>query len=439
MPGHDLEPGRTPRTRRVHMEYGGGMDTVIGWGSVATPGAFAGFQLACERYGELPWREVLRPAIDATARGFPVSTASAEYLGYAHAAVFGWHPESHAILHHDDGTPVGVGDTVHLPELSATLRTIAEEGAAALYEGALAQRVADAVGAGGGLVTRADLAAYRPIVREPVRLQLAGWDVATNPAPALGGVVLGALLLLLEGLGFPGWDATGVAEMTRIQDAVLSFRVRELLGAPDRIRAAERLLHLARVGELRGLLGAPNTVHTSAVDSEGTACAITVSAGYGSGAVVPGTGFWLNNSLGEIELIPPRLLPLDPGVRLPSNMAPTVARRADGSVLAIGSPGAERITTALASVLLNFLHLDMSLSDAVAHARLHVERFEGRPTVALEPGLPVDAIEGWHLRRFPDRSMYFGGVQAALWEPGAGLFGAADPRRDGAVTRGGTA
>ena len=146
---------------------------------------------------------------------------------------------------------------------------------------------------------------------------------------------------------------------------------------------------------------------------------------------------WLNNSLGEIELAPGGLATLTPGERMPSNMAPTVARRGDGAVLSVGSPGASRITTSIAQVLLNFMHLGMSLSDSVEHARLHTEIFNGEPTVSYEPGIEVSEVEGFDLRRFPDISMYFGGVQASLWDPLAGFFEKADSRRAGGVAHGG--
>jgi gamma-glutamyltranspeptidase/glutathione hydrolase len=155
--------------------------------------------------------------------------------------------------------------------------------------------------------------------------------------------------------------------------------------------------------------------------------------------MVPGTGLWMNNSLGELELNPRGFHALAPGTRLVSNMAPTVARRRDGAVLAIGSPGADRITSAISQVLVNFMHLGLSLHDAIDHPRLHVEVFAGAPAIAAEPGVDLEAIDGYRVRRFPDRSMYFGGVQAAMWMPGAGHFEAADPRRTGGTARGGGA
>ncbi|HHC09418.1 MAG TPA: gamma-glutamyltransferase [Actinobacteria bacterium] len=436
-------PGReAPRDRfgsgawRVHMDYGGGMETMVGWGAVATPGAFAGFDLAWRRFGEAPWRLLLEPAVEAVRTGFPVSESAANYLGYAHRVIFGWHPESRRLLHRADGRPVAAGDRLRIPELAATLERLAHEGAETLYRGELARALAAAVDEGGGLLGRADLEAYEPVVRTPTRFRLDDWEVATNPPPAVGGVALAAMLLLL-GDRFEGWTAAGVRRAVEAFAAVGEYRRVRLSDPDDRVRAAEELLRLAAGGDLPGIRRSAATIHTSAVDSDGLACSITVSAGYGSGAVVPGTGFALNNSLGELELAERGFHGLRPGTRLVSNMAPTVARGEDGSVLAVGSPGADRITTALATVLLGFVHLGLSLTEAVHHPRLHVERFEGRPTIAYEPGLPVEPFDGYSVRRFPDRSMYFGGVQAALWHPATGFFGVADPRRAGATATGG--
>ena len=144
---------------------------------------------------------------------------------------------------------------------------------------------------------------------------------------------------------------------------------------------------------------------------------MTVSSGYSSGMIAAGTGIWLNNCLGEQELNPRGLHGLAPGTRLLSNMAPTVGRHTDGSALAIGSPGADRITTAVAQVLAGFVG-GMPLQEAVHHPRVHVHR-AGR----------ADEV----VKTETDLSMYFGGVAAALRHPDGHLVASADPRRDGAV------
>lgn len=438
MPGRGLPPERFGGgAREVEMSYGGHTRTIVGWGSVATPGAFAAYAEAHRRFGAVEWSEILAPTIAIVAEGFPVTGASAEYLDHAHRSIFGWDEMSRSITHHADGTPVAVGDVIHIPHLADTLRRIAEEGAAVLYEGDLGRRMSDAVLEGGGILTREDLSSYRVVEREPIRFEIDGWEIATNPPPAVGGVVASAILLLASEPPFRGWIPEEIARMARIQRAVLDYRSGRLDDYEGRAAAADRLLTYARDGNLDAVERSPSTVHTSTTDTDGNACAVTVSAGYGAGAIVPGTGIYLNNSLGEVELTAEGYHSLAPGTRLVSNMAPTVARRSDGSMLAIGSPGASRITTAIAQVLLNFLHLGMSLRDAVAHPRINVENFGGNSMVAYEPGLDVPTIDGMTTRRFPDIAMYFGGVQAAVFDPIAGLYGAADPRRSGDTARGG--
>jgi gamma-glutamyltranspeptidase/glutathione hydrolase len=438
MPGRGRAGAPDGFGERIHMAYGGGMETLVGHGSVATPGAFAGLGAASRAYGAVAWEEVMAPAVGWAERGFPLSSTAAAYLTYAHEPIFDRYPESRRALHHEDGSPLLEGETVRIEGLGDTLRTLAEHGPAALYTGDVGRRLAEDMADNGGRITSEDLAAYRPLQREPIVVECGGWTVATNPAPAIGGATMAAMLMLADAAGFERWDAEGVRRLTGIQRAVLGYRARHLDDSGDRESAVARLLDAARVGDHRALLDSPSTIHTSVVDTDGLVCAVTTSAGYGSGVMIPGTGMWLNNSLGELELQPHGLERFAPGDRLPSNMAPTVARRPDGAVLAIGSPGASRITTAVSQVLLNFIRAGMSLREAVEHPRLHVEVFEGRPTVAHEPGLPVEDPDGLAVRSFPDLSMYFGGVGVAMFDPVGGLFQVADSRRTLGTATGGS-
>jgi gamma-glutamyltranspeptidase / glutathione hydrolase len=437
MPGRGSDAARAIVTEQVSMQYGGGMETIVGWGSVATPGAFAGFELAHEAYGDAPWQELFVPSIRLATDGFSVSTASAHYLGYSHDVVYGWDDETAVTYHGEDGTAVEAGDTVVNPLLAETLRAIGDQGAALLYRGDLGAELVRASAERGGLITRADLEAYEAIVRPPSRIMLHGWDVATNAPPAVGGITVAALITLIERMKLSGWSSTDVAAMAAAQSAVFSFRRTDLDGDRDRIAASEDLAELADRGDLASMHRSPSTVHVSAVDESGLACSITSSAGYGSGATIPGTGFGLNNSLGEVELISEGLHALAPGTRLLSNMAPTIARKSDGQTLAIGSPGADRITSAIASVLFNYIVCGMDVDHAVAAPRIHAEIFDGVPTLAVEEGVDVSGVSDLEVRSLPRNSMYFGGVQVALMDDARNLVGAADPRRSGAVRTGG--
>jgi gamma-glutamyltranspeptidase/glutathione hydrolase len=440
MPGRGLPSERVGKgMREVFFDYGGKMSSIIGYGSVATPGMFAGLAMAAEQYGNLPWKAVVEPARRWVKEGFPLTGGAAEYLAYTHDAIFSWHPESYRVLHHPDGSCLREGEIVRIPELAESLKVIAEQGAETFYTGEIGQRIAREIQANGGLLTALDLQAYRAIARTPICIRLGDWEVITNPPPAIGGACVVAMLLLLEREPFSTWNLAAVRQMAQIQKAVLDYRRHHFEDSSNSAKEAKvaRLLKWASCGDFQAGVISPSTIHTSAVDSNGLACAITASAGYGSGVTIAGTGLSLNNSLGEIELHPQGLQGLTPGTRLVSNMAPTIARRDDGTIIAIGSPGASRITTAIVQVLHNFLHLEMSLSEAINHPRLHVEVFEGLPSIAFEAGLPIDSIEGFVTREFPQLSMYFGGVQAALWNRELGLLAAADPRRTGAIAYGG--
>ncbi len=437
MPGIGSEASPDGFGERVHMEYGGGMDTLVGPSSVAVPGVWAGLGEAAERFGSRSWAELLEPAIDTARAGFPFSGVSEAYLAYAHEPIYDREVESFDALHRADGSRVADGDLIQISGLAQSLEVIAGEGPESFYTGSIGGRLAAMMQERGGLVTAQDLESYSAVVREPIMIEVAGWEIATNPAPAIGGAVLAAMMLLIDASGFTDWSASGVRLMADVQRSVLAYRADVLDGAADRAAAAANLLDRARFGDHRRLNESASTVHVSAVDTAGQACAITTSAGYGSGVMIPGTGLWLNNSLGEVELFPRGMDGFAPGDRLPSNMAPTVARGSNGTVLAVGSPGASRITTALAQVLINYMSLGMSVTEAVGHARVHVEVFGGKPAIAHEPGIPVKAFDDFTIRRFPDLSMYFGGVELAMYDPAAGLFEATDPRRSGATAVGG--
>jgi gamma-glutamyltranspeptidase/glutathione hydrolase len=305
------------------------------------------------------------------------------------------------------------------------VRLIADEGAMTLYGGELGSRLVADMAERGGLVTAADLAAYRPVVRDALPVRTGGWDLRTNPPPSIGGPVLAAMLTLLGERPRGAWTEDDVSHLVDVQRRVLDARHDHLDVADDRSAAALELL--ASVGWAGA--GSPSTAHVSVVDADGTACSITSSYGYGSGATVPGTGLWLNNCLGEHELN--RAAPPAPGERLASNMAPTVGRRDDGAVLAIGSPGADRITTALLQVLAAVAHGGASLQDAVDRPRLHLNHLDdGVVQVEAEEDLPLPSL-GLPVREHHPHAMYFGGVGATLRLPSGEVEGAADPRRAG--------
>jgi gamma-glutamyltranspeptidase / glutathione hydrolase len=437
MPGRGADAARFGSgVREIVTEYGGGTTMGVGHGSVATPGALAAYGLAHARYGRAPWREVVAPVIEAAKQGFPIGRISAEYLEYVHESVYGWQQDSYAALHDDQGRLLRAGDIMHIPHLADSLELIANEGPDSFYRGAIAERIAADMAEHDGLVTAEDLADYtaeeRPALLTTLHSSSGEWQLATNPPPAIGGVVLAAMLQLADKLA-----PDDLLHLIAVQNAVLRYRIDALDLAPDRIEAAATLLDMVATGRLAAnrLPTSASTVHVSAVDAEGTACSITSSAGYGSGVMTPGTGIWLNNCLGEQELNRRGLHSLPPGERLASNMAPSVGRGPNGEVLAIGSPGADRITTALQQVITAFVDGGMPLEDAISKPRLHVRHPSGRhatPVIEYERDLELPDIP-YTRREHKVHSMYFGGVGAALRTADGGLQAAADPRRSAVV------
>lgn len=447
MPGLSLPADRFGRgVEHVEMAYGGGVTATVGYGSVATPGALAGYAAAHLRFGRVPWAEVLAPAIEVARAGFPLGRASAYYLAYSHDSIFSRSPDSYRALHDANGALLAEGSRVHIAHLAETLEALAVDGAVAFYTGEVADLIVADMAAHDGLLTAQDLAGYRPALRRSLAVPAGDWRLGTNPPPSIGGPVLAAMLTLMAGRPRGAWTAADVAHLVDVQDRVLRYRRDRLDTAHDRDAAAQELLALVAAGG--GIpVEAPSTLNVSVVDAEGNACAITASDGYGSGVMVPGTGLWLNSALGELELNPHGLHALAPGARLASNMAPTVGRRADGAVLAVGSPGADRITTALLQVLAGFTCGGLGLEQAIRWPRLHVRPTADGSVIEHEEDLVLlgaalsgsagsdSAGSAWALptRAHHELAMYFGGVGAALYAPDTGLTAAGDPRRAAAV------
>jgi gamma-glutamyltranspeptidase/glutathione hydrolase len=431
VPGQGLPPGHIPGVESSYMEYGGGIETLVGAGSVAVPGSLAALEITSRKYGQVDWSTLLRPSIRAARDGFPLAAACHYYLEYSRQVVFGRSKDGYAALHNDDGSLKGCASNIVVPHLADSLEAIATEGSRIFYEGEIGARIAKHSRDNNGLLTATDLQNYVPIIREALRTDLGQWQIATNPAPAVGGAVLSAMLMAFNRTPVSAWSKDALRQMVEVQRAALSYRMDFLDLADDTSEAIGRFLELAKSKIALSRWASSSTVHTSAVDDDGLACAITASSGYGSGDMPEETGLWLNNCLGEIELNRHGLDAGPAGARLPSNMAPSVARNGE-KVLAMGSPGAGRITTALLQFLINFAQVGLSLEDAVANPRMHVELGSDIDTLAIEPGLDLPDLD-LRITSYPELNMYFGGVAAALHDQQSGFQLAADPRREGGI------
>ncbi|MEO5853817.1 MAG: gamma-glutamyltransferase [Nocardioides sp.] len=432
MPGRGLpDAAFGTGVREVFTTYGGGVTMHAGHGSVATPGTVPAFAVAHDRFARLPWDRLLAPAVHAARDGYPMSSAASRYLGFVADSLFGEDPEAHGLMVDAGGAVLAGGVATSNPALAEVLEQLGSEGASLFSTGAVGIALVEAL-RGRGLVTAADLAAYSPVVRPAHTLAVGDWTVAVNPPPAVGGPILAVMLGELARRGDWTW-----ADAIEIQRTVLGYRH----DVHDRSRdlEADGLALLDAVGELglAALRGSPSTAHVSAVDADGNACAVTMSSGYGAGLCIPGTGILLNNALGEVELNRLGLHATPPGTRLASNMAPTTARTTDGRVLAIGSPGADRITTALMLVLGQGCLKHADLREAIDDPRLHLRRgADGVFTVEHERDAAVAAAvaaSGLAGHEYPEPHMYFGGVGAAFRAVTGDLQAAGDGRRAAAV------
>ena len=429
-PGRGIaEAERGHGAESVTLDYGGGITTLVGSGSVAVPGSLAAIERAWQLFGSARWSDLFVPVIRATREGFPLSRACHYYLGFSGKPIFARSEDGFAALHDADGQLCKQGDLVVVPHLADSLGAIAEEGSQVFYRGELGRRISEHVRDAGGGLTREDLERFEAVERHSLTVDIGDWTIASTPPPAIGGSVLAAMLLACRDLQHQRWTREALERLINVQRAVLNFRRERMDLADDVSSEARELLDVATDGARLSKWASASTVHTSAVDENGVACAVTASSGYGSGEMPDGTGLWLNNCLGEIELNRRGLDIGPPGVRLPSNMSPSVARRR-GRVLSAGSPGADRITTALHQFLVNLLQMEMPLDAAIAHPRLHIDMSGDSDRLMAEPGLDLPEVD-LPVNVMPDLNMYFGGIGATLVDREAGFEVASDPRREG--------
>ncbi len=440
--------------------------SLIGPLAAGVPGTPAGLAELHRRYGRLPWRTDVAPAIRLARDGFLVTERLARVLEEDRALLARF-PETAAVWL-PAGTPLRAGSRFAIPALARTLEAYAEEGPDALVRGPAAAAIATVVQRYGGVLTAEDLASYTPMWRDPVRVHAFGWEVASMPLPSSGGIILAQTLGILERAGWGDLPANGADRAALLVEAWRrAFADRFLLGDPTTTQADARTLldparldrrahgiDRARAGRSADVapgvdIGAerPDTTHLSVVDARGDAVALTVTLNgrFGCGLLVPELGFLLNDEMDDFTVAPgrPNLYGLvqgpanavGPGKRMLSSMSPTIAWR-NGDVLALGSPGGSRIPTATVQVLLGVLIDGASLADAVARPRIHHQWIPDE--VATEPGALAPSVRDALVDRgyalVDVRAL--GEVHAARRHPGGRLEAEADDRGPGAAGTG---
>jgi gamma-glutamyltranspeptidase/glutathione hydrolase len=297
---------------------------------------------------------------------------------------------------------------------------LAEQGANALYHGALGRALVEHVHAGGGSITERDLQEYRVIRRRPVSAEFRGHEYLSNPPPSAGGILIAYGLGLLDDRGGPG-SAEAIDALARVMREQARAREDGFENALRRGGLAKRLEERAVV--VRG------TTHISVVDERGNAVALTASTGAGSGVVIPGTGIHLNNMLGEFDLPkPPRA-----GDRLSSGMSPSLVLHEQRPRLVVGSAGSLRLRGAVMQIVVNVVQHGLDVREAIDRPRVHLEGEHLHCEGGHDSG-ELDKLEamGWDVTRWRRRNLYFGGAAAVEMRDDGTLAAAGDPRRGGA-------
>ncbi|MDR7419963.1 MAG: gamma-glutamyltransferase, partial [Armatimonadota bacterium] len=329
-----------------------GQANVFGALAVDVPGIVAGLVTAHERFGALPLRDVLRPAIEAAHKGFPLDAWTVEKLHETLVPNAERFPDT-LRLFSVDGHPPRAGDTLAVPELAATLEAIADGGAEVFYRGPIGRAIVAAVRRAGGILTGDDLATYAPVICRPLCARYRDLDICTPPLPS-GGLTLLQMLRVLEGLDLVGDGADHWLAHVLVEVAKVCWRERlTLYGDPDSVRVeSEHELAETRVAALRRRaedgLRSPQpgeviasdpiigTVHLCAADVAGNVVSLTETHGgnFGSLFLVPGTGLVLGHGMGRFDPRPGRPNSIAPRKRPLHNMSPLLVLHGGQPILA---------------------------------------------------------------------------------------------------------
>ncbi len=480
----EVAPGKA--TRDMYIKTDGTLDkelSVIGYKSVAVPGTVAGLELALKTYGKLKLADVLAPAIHLAEDGFPVSEKLARQLDGERAELQQFNLSRRIFL--NDGKMFHPGDTFKQPELAATLKRIAKNGAAEFYRGETAKMLVDDMNRMGGLITLEDLAQYQPKVREALRAnyELDGhkWDVITSPPPSSGGVAIIEAMNMLHDVPLKGWDdAQSVHMVVETMRRVFADRAayladpdfskvpvegltsdcyaKELASTIDPQHASSSKMVKAGTPHICGVSASneaapqtisandgPHTTHFSVVDAAGNAVASTYTLNNSYGSHVTSTaGFLLNDEMDDFTTQPgvPNALfgliqsdanAIAPGHRPLSSMTPTILVRDGKLSFVTGSPGGPTIISATMLSVLNWMRLGMDAQAAINAPRFHHQWLPD--VILMEKDFPASLESALNAQGYQTRRRgHIGLVNAIGIDPKTGeRLGAADPRDNGAA------
>lgn len=466
----EVAPARA--SRDMFLDKQGNADSKLSLTSPlasGTPGTVAGFALAAQKYGTLPLSQLVQPAVELARKGIIVNDALADDLNSYGKEVLLSHENSKAIFFKPDGTPYQKGERLVQANLAHSLSLIAQQGADAFYKGEIADQIAAEMAQHGGLISKADLASYRAIERQPISGSYRGYQVFSMPPPSSGGIHIVQILNILENfdlakMGFGSADAMQVmAEAEKYAYADRS----EYLGDPDFVKVpwqaltskayAKSLAQQIDIAKARpsteikpGKLEpyeSNQTTHFSVVDKQGNAVAVTytLNTNFGSGIVAGKSGILLNNEMDDFSARPgtPNVYGLvggeanavQPGKRPLSSMSPTIVAKDGKTWLVTGSPGGSRIITTVLQMVVNSIDFGMNVAEATNAPRFHHQWLPDQ--LRVEKGFSPDTLKllsakAQNVEVLPA----MGSTQSIMIGPDGMLYGASDPRTVDDLTAG---
>ncbi|MGA2197089.1 MAG: gamma-glutamyltransferase [Bryobacteraceae bacterium] len=450
-------------SRNMYLDANGKAtgDSTVGYRASGVPGTVRGLELASQKFGKLPWAQLVRPAADLASKGYALSYGEANSLRGGGRGMERF-PESKRIFLRD-GAYYEPGETFIQADLGRTLDRIARLGAKDFYEGETARLLAADMQEHGGLITPADLKNYKAIERQPLTGKYRGYDIITAPPPSSGGVGILQMLGVLEGTDFAKAGAGSATAVHYITEAMRHFFAdrSEHLGDPDFVKVPlTALLDPKYILKIRGSIDpekatpssqvhaavfsgreSNETTHYSVADGQGNVVAVTytLNGGYGSKVTATGLGFLLNNEMDDFApkpgeanmygLIQGEFNAIQPGKTPLSSMVPTILMR-DGKPFAVlGSPGGPTIINTVLEVAINMIDWNMNVQDAVNWPRFHHQWLPDE--LRMENGYSPDTIDLLTKRGYTVRRVGAQGECAAIRFNNGWLEGAADPRSAG--------
>jgi gamma-glutamyltranspeptidase/glutathione hydrolase len=444
----------------------------IGVLSAGTPGTVAGLFYAHKKYGKLPWKKLVEPAIQLAIKGIPFSYVLNEHSNQQ-KEIWKKYPSTAKVMLKNGADVYEFGEIWKQPDLANTLKQIRDNGQDGFYKGETAKKLTDFIKAQGGLISQKDLDEYQAIERKPITGSYRDYSIVTMGPPSSGGIALVEMLNILEGyelnkLGYKSADYVHV--LTESMKRGFADRA-EFLGDPEfndnmpinKLTSKEYAKRLrdgikmdiasvcdsSKFGQIYD--GGQNTTHLSVMDNEGNAVSMTytIEQSYGSQVIADGLGFFLNDEMGDFNPVPnltnrqgqigtkPNLI--SPGKRMLSSMTPTILLRDNKPVIIIGAPGGRTIINSVLQVIINVVDLNMNIAQAIEEPRIHHQWLPDRigfQWLSLSKDTQLKLKERGHELFELQPSQTFGGAMGIMFDNKKGyIHGAADSRsQDGGAS-----